>query len=141
MFTQEFDKYVCIGDKISTKVGPFKIMATIEYDYDYTIDSDDCHNVDQSVTGCNDEQHKALMAAREAWNRDQWFYGVVVLSVELDGGVVDPYLDSLGAIEVNYPNGDNRYLMEVANELLTNNLPQLRELRETLLEGLTTAQF
>ena len=54
MFTEKFDDYVCIDDTISTEVEGFMVLAGIDYDIDSHIDDDDCHNIDQDVTGCSD---------------------------------------------------------------------------------------
>jgi hypothetical protein len=118
MFTEKFDSYVCEGDTIQTEIDGLTITATIERDQDYRIDDDDCHNPDQAVTGCSDKQFKKLLAARQAWFDDEWFYCGVVLSVEKNGVVLAEYAASLWGIEANYPGSDNSHLAEVANELL-----------------------
>lgn len=138
MFTKGFNKYACRGDSISTQVGPLTIEARIVYDEDYKIDDDDCHNVDQSVTGCDDEQQKRLLKARQAWFSDEWFYAGVVLSVKFDEILIDDHFASLWGIEVNYPDSDNSYLLEVANELLAENLDKIQELPKKLADRLLT---
>lgn len=132
-FTEKFDKYVCVGDTITCSFDGFDITARIEYDTDYHIDDDDCHNPDQSVTGCNDEQQERLLAARESWFGNDWFYCGVVLSVSKNGVVLDDHAGSLWGIECNYPESNNSYLTEVANELL----PEALETAETILHALT----
>lgn len=117
MFTEKFDKYVVVGESISCTVGDTTYIATIDHDQDYDINDDDMHNEDQSITGCTDEQHAAAMKARASWYGNNWFYGVVTLRAIRDGWEKD--FGSLGGIEVNYPEGDNEYLTEVANQLLT----------------------
>lgn len=139
MFTKGFDKYVCQGDSISTQVGPLTIKARIEYDHDYRIDDDDCHNVDQTVTGCDDEQQNRLLNAREAWCRDEWFYAGVMLSIKFDEILIDDHFAALWGIEVNYPDSDNSYLLEVANQLLTENLDKIQELPKKLADRLLTS--
>ena len=54
----------------------------------------------------------------EAWRNDEWFYCGVVISVRFDGIEIDDHASSLWGIEANYPDSDNAYLAEVANELL-----------------------
>jgi len=117
-FETKFDSYVCVGDSIefTTKSG-IEFKARIEFDGDYRIDDDDCHNTDQSVTGCNDEQFAKLLDARKQWFNDQWFYCGVVLSVSCIG-YSDDHVISLWGIEANYPNSNSDYLTDVANELL-----------------------
>ena len=53
-----------------------------------------------------------------AWKNDEWFYCGIILSVEIDGLTLDRFGASLWGIEANYPDSDNAYLTEVANELL-----------------------
>lgn len=118
MFTKEFGDYACDGATIECEKDGFEIVARIEMDSDYHIDNDDCHNVDQSVTGCTDEQFKRMMKARTAWLNDEWFCCGVVLSVSRKGIELDSYAASLWGIECSYPGSTNEYLTEVANELL-----------------------
>lgn len=78
------------------------------------------------------------MQARNEWFADGWFYcGIDVVAtindIELDS-------HSLWAIEANYPESDNSYLTEVANELLsefdTDKLKkQIQELAKKLTES------
>jgi len=53
-----------------------------------------------------------------AWKNDEWYYCGVILSVALEGITLDRFAASLWGIEANYPDSDNAYLTEVANELL-----------------------
>ena len=53
-----------------------------------------------------------------AWRADEWFYCGIVLSVSLEGVILDAHAVSLWGVEVNYPGSDNSYLTEVASELL-----------------------
>jgi len=117
-FTQKFENYACIGDSISVDIDGTTYTAYLEFDHDYNIDDDDMHNPDQSVTGCNEAQQTKLLAARQAWFDDEWFYCGVVIRAERDGWKKD-HLASLWGIECNYPESDNSYLTEVANELLS----------------------
>jgi len=43
----------------------------------------------------------------------------VILSVAIDGLTLDDHAASLWGIEANYPDSDNAYLSEAANELLS----------------------
>lgn len=119
MFKENFDSFVCTGDSIQLDAEGFTVTARIEHDCQYHIDDDDCHNPDQSVTGCNDEQYATLLENRQAWMDNEWFYCGVVLSVSKAGVVLDDHAVSLWGIEANYPTGDNSYLRDVANELLS----------------------
>ena len=53
-----------------------------------------------------------------AWKNDEWFYCGVILSVAIDGLTLDRFAASLWGIEANYPDSDNAYQTEVANDLL-----------------------
>ncbi len=53
-----------------------------------------------------------------AWRDDEWFYCGIVLSVSFEGVVLDEHAVSLWGIEANYPDADNSYLTETAQELL-----------------------
>ena len=133
-FTEPFDAYVCVGDSITCSVDGVDYTARIEFDLDYQIDDDDCHNPDQSVTGCNDEQFARLLDARKAWHDNEWFYCAVIISAAKNGITLDDYAACLGGIECNYPGfeGDNSYLLEVANDML----PEAIERAEWVLDSL-----
>jgi len=118
-YAKSFAAFACAGDTITAELEGFTVTARLVFDQDHQIDDDDCHNPDQMVTGCDDEQFSKLLAARAAWFADEWFYVGVVLSVSRAGVVLDKHAASLWGIECNYPGGDNSYLTEVANELLT----------------------
>lgn len=132
-FNKSFDKFACIGDTISADVDGFEVTARIEFDDTSHIDDADCHNPDPSVTGCNARQQKALLAARQAWFNDEWFYCGIVLSVSKNGVTLDEYAASLWGIECNYPKGNNKYLTTVANELLPEAIDAARATLKKLL--------
>ncbi len=132
MFTEKFDNYVCPGDTIATATDHFTITARIVRDDDYRIDEDDCHNPDQLVTGCDDAQQEKLLQTRKAWFDDEWFYCGVILSVSRNGVTLDDHAASLWGIEANYPDSDNSYLTEIANELL----PEAIETAKNVLESI-----
>ena len=118
-FSDGFDSFVCDGDTIKTEVDGITYEARIVYDSDSGIDDDDCHNKNQSVTGCNDEQYMKLMCARESWFEDEWFYCGIIIKASKLGIIIDHNAASLWGIEANYPGSDNSYLTDVANELLS----------------------
>jgi hypothetical protein len=118
-FDGEFDSYVLYGEYLEVEIEGFTVRARIEFDEDHHINDDDTHNPDREVTGCNDEQHARMMAARQAWFDNKWFYCGIVLSVSIKGIMLDNYAASLWGIEANYPiPNSNTYLTQVANELL-----------------------
>jgi hypothetical protein len=113
---EKFDNFVCIGDRREFDYHGLTVCAKIRFDSDYHIDDDDCHNTDKKITGCNDEEFKKLMTARNGWFNNQWFYCGIEVSVLFEGKQLDS--KSLWGIECNYPESDNNHLSEVANELL-----------------------
>ena len=133
MFQSKFDKYACEGDTIEGVVDEFRFVATIIRDTDSHIDDDDCHNEDQSVTGCDDAQFAKLLAARKAWFDDDWFYCGIVLTVWKGEVKLTDHAASLWGIECNYPDSDNSHLSEGANELLGEAVDEAKRLLDTLL--------
>lgn len=133
-FTSSFNKYACPHDTIIAHVEGFDIVATIVQDDSWSIDDDDTHNVDQTVTGCSDEQQKKLLANRKAWFNGEWFYCGIVLSVKKNGIELTNHARSLWGIECNYPGFDNSYLTEVANELLDDALDEGKKVLAKLVE-------
>jgi hypothetical protein len=136
-FTTKFDKYVCPGDSISIEVdGWFTVTAIVEHDASYHIDDDDGHNVDQQVTGCNEDQQARLLEARRAWFRNEWFYCGIRLALSRKGFMLDPHIASLWGIEANYPGDNNDYLLTVANDLLPEAIEIARDALESLCCGI-----
>lgn len=126
-FPNQFSSFVCAGDRLQVKIDGITYTARIEPDPFSDIDDDDCHNLDQSKTGCNDHQQKRLIEARKAYKRDEWYYCGITLHARHDvTGASWDDLGSLWRIEANYPHGDNNYLTEVANELLASAVEQVQ---------------
>lgn len=104
-------RYACFGDTISVEVEGFTVTARLEHD-------PDTRPEDPEGGG----RYKARMRkALESWQRDEWHYVGVALSVSRSGVVLDDYAASLWGIDMNYPRKggvDNSYLTEVANDLL-----------------------
>ena len=121
MYQQLFDNYVCVGDSIEIERDGKHYRACIHFDDNYSIDDDDMHNPDQSVTGCNDEQQKQLMASRAAWLNDEWFYcGIVVEALCPECGGPTDKAASLWGLEANssYPDpSQSAWLSETATDL------------------------
>ena len=132
-FTQKFDSYVCIGDTIICTVEGYTVTARISHDE--TPDAPDerqdgfwpsFYPNDAGFIGAGngwrDRFAKAQAKAERvmaAWKNDEWYYCGVILSVAIDGLTLDRFAASLWGIEANYPDSDNAYLTEVANELLS----------------------
>lgn len=118
MFTQKFDSFVIEGETITCIVDDVTYTATIVHDSDSSIDDDDMHNTDQSVTGTDDIKHATLMDNRIAYLNNEWWYGGVVISAERRDGWKHDDIASVWGIECNYPSEQNEHLTEIANELL-----------------------
>ena len=131
-FTQKFDDYVCIGDSITCTVDGYTITARIAHDetpdapderqdgFWPSLYKDDAGFIG-SGNGWRDRFDVAQARAERvmvAWKNDEWYYCGVILSVALEGITLDRFAASLWGIEANYPDSDNAYLTEVANELL-----------------------
>lgn len=78
--------------------------------------------------------------AMRAWCNDEWRYVGVVVAVyqgEPEEGA-ELASESLWGIDCNHPNGDNSYLAEVANDLLSQAMPQAVAARATQTAPSTT---
>lgn len=136
MFTKQFGKFVCEGDSITCEVDGFTAMAIVYSD-------DDPSPPDKRMDGfwpskdpkaagyCSpeifDEEQAKAERAMEAWKKDEWFYcGVDITVSRADVQLTCQYQHALWGIECNYPDSDNNYLTEVANELLDEALKEAR---------------
>ena len=131
-FSQKFDGFVCESDSITCEVDGYTITARISHDE--TLDAPDerqdgfwpsLYKDDAGFIGAGngfrDRFDKAQAKAERvmaAWKNDEWYYCGVILSVSIDGLTLDRFAASLWGIEANYPDSDNAYLTEVANELV-----------------------
>lgn len=131
-FAQTFDSFVCIGDSITCELDGYTVTARITHDE--TPDApDECQDgfwpslypdnagFIGAGNGWRDRFHAAQARAERvmaAWKNDDWYYCGVVLSAAIDGLTLTDHAASLWGIEANYPDSDNAYLAEVANELL-----------------------
>ena len=131
-FSQKFHSYVCIGDTITCTVDGYTVTARISHDE--TPDAPDerqdgfwpsLYKGDAGFIGAGngwrdrfDKAQARAEAVMAAWKNDEWYYCGVILSVAIDGLTLDRFAASLWGIEANYPDSDNAYLTEVANELL-----------------------
>lgn len=138
MFEQKFDTYVCEGDSISCEVGGFTVTALLIYDHDtsaHEYDEDGwCFDTNDPEYG---ERNKEII---EAFDNGDWGYYLVILSVSVDDLTLDDHAAVLGGVEGNFPNTDNSYLTDVANELLAEiDFEQYRERIKALSEKLEVA--
>jgi len=135
-FKAGFDKYACTGDTITGTLNGYDLTARIEYDQDISIDDDDTHNINQAVTGCDDEQQEKLLEARGAYARGDWFYCGIVIAASRNGVLIDDHAASLWGIECNYPGSDNSYLLEGANEMAGEAVEQADKERARIVAAL-----
>jgi hypothetical protein len=105
-----FDSFVCIGDRRTVEVGPFTIAAVVHHDTETRPTDFDCYFPEQV----------------ESWNRDEWSFVGVVLSVFVDDVCVSEHAASLWGIDCNVPGSDNDYLSECADDLLLEALEAAR---------------
>lgn len=141
-FKKPFEKYACPGDKIVAVDGPWSAIATIY--------RDDCSDApdredegfwpskDETAAGYVlpekfDEQQAMAERVMAAWKNDEWFYVGVAVVVSYKGiALTGQYENALWRVECNYPDSDNAYLMEVANELAKEALETAKDVRAQL---------
>lgn len=132
MFTQGFEKYVCIGDSITCEVEGYAVTARIFPDDNPARPDERQDGFWPSLykdaagfigTGPNWRERFDVAKARaeavmDAWEKDEWFYGGIVLSVSFQSIPIKDNAISLWGVEANYPGGNNTYLTQAANDLL-----------------------
>ena len=158
-FTEHFDSFVCEGDAITCVVNGLDVIARIH--------RDDCRDrPDERQDGSKacfrrpslykdapgfigpGNNFRARFAAAQAkaeaimaaWEAGEWFYCGVVLSVECDGAMIEAHAASLWGVEANYPDTDNIYLQEVANDLLPEALAAAEARRAAICAALCGAE-
>ena len=135
LFSTKFDTYACVNDSITASIDGIDYTATIHHDTEHHINDDDHHDENQDVTGCDDEQFAKLLKCRQAWFDDEWSYcGIIVTASK--GGIELEISESLWGLEMNYPDSDNAYLTEEANNLLEQAIDLAPGALETMLETL-----
>jgi len=97
-----FDRYVCTGDTRTVEVNGFRIVATVHHDCDSSPREFDCYTEDQIA----------------AFDRGEWCYVGLVLSVYVDDVLLLDHAASLWGINCN-GNDDNGYISECADDLLS----------------------
>jgi hypothetical protein len=131
-----FNRYACIGDSITGNHGKYVIRARIESDYCWGNPdnndegfwpSKDPKDAGYCTPDIYDAQLQKAQRVMNAFKNNEWFYCGIVLSVlvnvpgeddcSIEEVLLDNYAASLWGIECNYPDSDNSYLTEVANEL------------------------
>lgn len=138
-FSQKFSAFVCEGDSITCEVGKFTARATIYRDdctdtpeerqdgYWPSLDPDNAGYIGPKSKSTLARHTAKAQAVLDAWNRDEWFYCGVAVTIMLDGiPLTGRYDHALWGIECNYPGSDNDYLRVVANEHLDEALEAAR---------------
>lgn len=135
-FSEGFGKYVCAGESITVQIG--KLTATATLYLDEISDAPDqmqdgfWPSSDPNAAGYvlpEDFEKESARAKKvmSAWLKDEWAYFGVVVTIEKAGvQIIGKYEHALWGIEGNYPDSDNSYLLEVANELLPEALEAAR---------------
>ena len=152
-FTQKFDGFVCLGDSITCEVGVYTVTARIAHDD--TPDRPDqrqdgfwpsLYKDDAGFIGAGngfrdrfDKAQAKAQAIMDAWKNDEWFYCGIILSVKIEDVELTDHAASLWGIEANYPDSQNEYLSEVANELLGQAMLAARSERERQAKILSEA--
>lgn len=135
-FPGKFDSFVCEGDAIACEIDGFEIVARIVRDDcpdapderqdgfwpSYDIGAPGFFGPGNKFRTRFAEAHKRAEEIMAAWKNDEWFYCGIVLSIAREGVTLDDHAACLFGIEANYPDSDNSYLTEVANELLAETL-------------------
>lgn len=117
-FTDQFDKYVCVGDSIRLDISEkVSVVARLEFDQETRPEDSDCYDAKDV----------------KRWKNEEWFYGGVVLSIQYEGHTVRDHVASLWGIDCNYGQ-DNDYLAEVANDLLAESTLEIRGLLANLAD-------
>lgn len=148
-FKTRFDAFVCVGDTLETFIEGFTLTARIAPDMsgeppDARQDGfwpslyKDAPGFIGAGNGWRERyetQHARAQSVMDAWRKDEWFYCGIVLSVSRGGVILETHAASLWGIEANYPDADNSYLSEVADELLPEALQAARGALATLCAG------
>ncbi len=130
-FTEKFRDYVCVGDSISCTIGDYTITARLEGDengerpderqdgfwpsFDRNEDGFIGDGKIIADFAAEQENSKSIM---ETWERDEWFYCGVILSVKIEDIELTRHATSLWGLEANFLDTKNENLTQTANELL-----------------------
>jgi hypothetical protein len=133
-FPEKFQSRAYEGDKISVQIDGFDITARIVRDADAsapdTRDAGFWPSLDPKAVGYIGSKSKKKLAKATkranaimaAWEKDEWFYCGIVLSIKRNGVMLEKDAASLWEINCNYPGATgespNEYLTVVADELL-----------------------
>ncbi len=144
----KFQKYACEGDSVTVAIDGFTLTAKIYRD-DNPDNPDERQDgfypsLDPKSAGYIGPKSKRTLARHmakaervmQAWKNDEWFYCGIAVTVERNGvQLTHEFANALWGVACNYPDSDNSYLCEVANELTADALIEARNVLETLLES------
>jgi hypothetical protein len=122
-FKQDFQPFVCEGDRISCEHEGYTFTARLERDDDSHVDDAECYTKSQIA----------------AWKADEWSFFGIVISVERNGVLLSDHAASLWGIEGNFPSrrkNPNRYFREAANNLLDEALAEAKRRHQEVLSAL-----
>jgi hypothetical protein len=97
---QKFNRYTCTGDTRTIEAGGLRIVATVHHDCDSTPRDFDCYTEEDIA----------------AFERGEWCYVGLVLSVYAEDVLLLDHAASLWGIDCNWDSGD--YITECADDLL-----------------------
>jgi len=97
----KFNRYTCTGDTRTIETDGLRIVATVHPDYFVTPREFDCYTEDQIA----------------AFERGDWCYVGVVLSVYVEDVLLLDHAASLWGIDCDWDSGD--YITECADDLLS----------------------
>ena len=119
-FKEMFDSYVWVDDQVSVEIDGWIFTARIEFDEDSRPDDCDCYS----------------NRKKGDWAQNKWFFCSVVLDLlHIESGLENTWAYSLSGIECNFNKKANKYLDEVANDLLNEALSELPKIEVQNNEG------
>lgn len=118
-----FDVYACIDDSITWEKEGFDITATLVADTDSHVNDSECYSP-QKI---------------KQWERDEWFFVGVVLSVSKNGVEISDSAASLWGVDCNYNRRSNRHLSVAALDLESEALETARARASEIIAALSGA--
>lgn len=110
-FTEQFNKYACVGDYISTDINGVTFTAYLVPDADSRPEDYDCYS-DEDI---------------ERFYSGDWCYVGIVIEAETDCWKKTLYGSSVWGVDINFGTDDHPYLMELADECLADAIASLSE--------------
>ena len=110
-FTEQFNKYACVGDYISVDINGVTFTAYLEPDADTRPEDFDCYSEEEI----------------ERFYKEDWYYVGLVIEAETDDWKKTLYGSSVWGVDIGLGTDDRPYLMELANECLVDAVASLSE--------------